>query len=839
MSPFLRFALWTCPESFRTQYGAQVLLDYAESNVSSIVRICADLIVSGLALRLESVMHDVSFGVRVLAKAPLSTATAILAIALAIGANIAVAGTLHGVLFRPLPFADPNNLIVFNAARWARHDHPGFALSYPDAADIAARNHSFSALALEGFDSGAMTGNGASIQLSGADVSAPYFSLLGVKPLIGRFFGTGDAGSNHVVISERLWKQKFDADSGALGKTLHLDGRAYTIIGVAPADFQDPTPSGLEMHSFWLPIDPHLDVNRKRNFYLYAGLARLRPGMTTATAHADLERISGQLSRQYPVFHPIRFVSAVPLPNVITGPVQGLLWLVYGAVMLILLIACANVANLHFVRVAYRANELALRRALGASRARLIAQLSVETALLACAGGIAGLAIAYGALRFLAPYASAFIPRWDAIAFDGTTAAYTVGLVVVTTVLAGVIPALVHEREAGRFGRTTNRVHEWTVILQVALAMVIVIAAGEVFRSLLTIAHVPMGFDSERAYVVKVDGLTLPQYRRYATLLRFSENFAGQMRRIPGVTDAAVADSDPFEGKSHTAVGVSGKRSTDASVELNAVTPGYFSALHIPLMRGRDFAPQDASRQVAIVNAAFARAYFGTIDVIGSGFVPYDMGSTTPWTIVGVSGDTRNSPLVDVAPTAYIPFAQMASTPSFLLRTSHSVNGLSSMISLTLKGFDKTLPVPRVEPLTQLLQWSMSRSAFVTTLFGALALIAFFLALTGVYAVAAFAAQSNTRNFAIRLAIGARARDILAGVSREALISGLAGAAGGLLLLAIVRHLLATLLFQTSPLDPTTIGICAAFVVTCAVGASVIPAARTISSRIVQALRYE
>jgi putative ABC transport system permease protein len=841
MNPFIRFALWTCPATFRARYASQVLLDYEDRGVTSVGEIVRDLLVSGLMLRIEEMFRNLSVASRMLVKSPLFAMTAILAIALAIGANVAVASIFKGTFFAPLPYTDEQHLVLFSASK-----APAFSLSYPNASDLIAQNRSFASMAIAGFSGTTMTGNGPSVQLRGSVVGPAYFDVLGVRPLLGRYFGPADAGSNRIVIAQSVWQRSFGSDARAIGKIVHLAGGqldrgAYVIVGVAPAAFRDPVPTGLSQGEFWAPADPRSNSNRQRGWNQYVGIARLQRGVTPDAARADLMRIASVIGPHDPD-NQMNRMSVTPLAWNVISPFYNLLWLLYITVAIVLFIACANVANLHMIRASQREREFTMRSALGASRGDLIRVLASEAALLAVAGGLLGILIGYAVLAEFSAYGTEFFPRWEAVRIDGPIVAYAAGLVALTTAISGILPAFLRGRRMQSSVRVAGRTHRGFVVVEIALAIAIVTAAGLLVKSFNTMTHVELGYDVQNINVVRVDGLALPAYQTDAAVVRFAKNVDERLRAIPGVESAVGVWYGPFGGKASTGLLIPGKKLPgESATELNALTPGYFAALHIPLVRGRDFTRDDDSRKVAIVSTTFARKYFGTLDIVGKRITPTmsASGPISPWTVIGVAADTRDGVSVSAGPMTYFPLAQMPNLDAFVVRTRGPVTGLTRAINGVFAGIDPNLPPPRSRSLADSLADNRAQSAFEMLLFGALACVALILALTGIYSVAAHTVQSRSREFAIRKSIGARSADILRGVLREALIAGTIGALFGIVLVALLAQWLSALLYQTSALDPVALLASVAIVIACALAASTVPALRATRADVAVTLRYE
>lgn len=855
MHPLLRFALYAAPPEFRRRFGTQIALDGQEYRGAEVLGACTNVIASGLYMRGENLLRDLGFALRSLSKAPSYTAVAILAFALAIGANVAVASVLDAVLIKPLPFPAPEHLVEISQGTSLEGQ-----ISYANARDIQQRTRTLSGIALSRENASTLTNYGKPEILHGWVVNAAYFEVLGVQAQLGRLLGARDLGTHNVVISDTTWHRYFNGDAGVLGKILRLDDVDYTVVGVAPRDLRNPVPGALADRGYWSAVDPHSILAGSRVWTGFHGLARLAPGVTVSAARADLTRVLSDLAKKYPRdFVGATGATMVPLLEAIVGSTRTLLWLLYVAVGMVLLIACVNIANLTMARIAAREGELVVRTALGAARRRIVAQLMTELAVLAIAGGALGVAIAYGILAALRNVFSTLLPRWEDVSLNGHVLFYAILLVAAALAVTGLLPAFANREDmtlalksAGRSGdRTGGRVlRKSLVVAEVALAVAVVVSAGLVLRSFVALTHTQLGFAPRNLWEVTV---TLPYDKYYSdpkaayevssAVTAFSHRVVKGLRAMPGVTDAAAAIIVPFGFNTYPrAFTIPGRPDPHATVTTNAISAHFFHTMEIPLLRGRDFNARDASStaSTAIVSAGFARHYFGTIDVVGRqiALTPFTPTKPVPQTIVGVAGDTRSSLARVPEPQIYIPQEQIPLALFYVVRTTGDIS-IAAPVTAEFASIDPAVAPPHVESFGTLLARDAVRSQAATILFGILALLALILSLAGIYAVTAYSVEQRTREFGIRQAIGARAGDVMNDVLRGALTQTGIGIAAGLALAAIFTRLLSGLLFEISPLDPLTYAGVMVVMVLAVVAAAAVPAVRAARVQPATAIRYE
>jgi predicted permease len=831
-----RLALLTAPSEFRRTYEARMVDALIEAVTESYRRDgwvgatfaclagCYDGMRASIAERGETIVRDLAYAARSLARTPTTTFVSIAAIALAIGANLVVASVLDGVLLRPLPFAEAGHLLFVQESTF------GHAMSFPDARSLAARIQPYAQLALSNFETQTLFGGGQSASLTGSHVSPNYFSVLGVRPALGRFFTAQDASSTNVVISYALWQTRFARDPAIVGQAIRLDDRDYTIVGVSPAGFRDPTTYGFIDRAYWIAIDPHDSQLAGPGEFNYNGIARLRSGFDVATGTTNIRAALVSLVNERGTHSPPCCPDVSGVKDSIVGPVRPLLWSLYALVCTVLVIACANVANLQYTRIAARESEFALRAALGASSRRLAAELMTETSLLVGLGAIAGLSLVPLGLTAFAQFGVHVLPRWENVGVDRSLYLYALALVALATLLAGIVPAVAMGRDlAARLAsshttvrRTTKRARAVLVILEVALATSLVISAGLVVRSALAFTHVTYGFDAQNVFVVRTN-LTPPHYASDRSELQFAERATERLLAIPGVDGVAASSIVPLACCNSQGVTLPGQRES-TSILYDAVSPTYFKTLRIPLLRGRTFDTTDRTnaRCTAIVDATFAQRYFSRSSVLGA--VIKTSGLHPNCTIVGVVGAVREGFGIPLEPMLYLAMSQSTELEDFVIRASAPNLRLADDVAGALAKVDPTLPRPDISSFETIRAESTLAMRASAALFGSLAVIALLLALSGIYAVTAFTVERRTQEFGIRRAIGASTTAILRDVLGAAIAQCCVGVALGIVLTSLFARILAGLLYETSPFDAATFVAAIVLFLTCGIVAALLPA---------------
>jgi putative ABC transport system permease protein len=811
-------------------------------------------------------INDLRYAIRQLIKNPGFTAVVVLTLALGIGANTAIFSAVHKVLLERLPFPEPERIVTV----WENNSKDGIErddVSPANFLDWRDRNQVFEEMATSNPYSFDFTGVGDPEKLYSALVSKGFFNILQVKPLYGRYFTDEEyePGRNHtVVMSYGLWQRRFGADPAVIGRVLTLNGAPYTVVGILPPEFE------LRLHSpdreLLAPqvIDEGWRL-RRRATYLKV-LARLKASVSLEQAQAAMDIVARQLAEEHPRENTGIGIKVVLFNDHLVGSVRLALLTLLGAASLVLLIACANVANLLLARGIQRQPEFAVRRAVGAGTKRLIIQLLTEGTVLAVAGGAAGLLLAYWGLQLILGVSPADIPRLAGVRLNGTVLAFAVGITSVTTLLFGLAPAIqllrgdLHDRlkESGRSattGRAGLRTRGVVVVVEVAMAVVLLIGSGLLLRSFATVLRSKPGFETHR--MVTLQQFIWRKYPNPEQRLNYVREVLDRFRNVPGVLTAAVTTSLPLvESSSNSSYPVTpeGQAELPAGQEPTAyhtvVTPEYFAALGIPLVRGQSFTDFDHAdaRQVVLINEAMARKFWQSADPVGKKMVVHfrrgggrSTGGPTTFEVAGVVGNVRHQSLVDEPrPEFFQPFAQNPSGSIILVvRTKMESAKLLPILKDTVWAVDRSLPFYQTATIEGLVAESLAEQRFQTTLLALFACLALLLAAVGLYGVINFATAQRTHEFGIRIAFGAQPRDLLALVLRQGLLLASAGVVMGIGGALATTQLLRGLLYQVSPLDPLTYGAIGALLLLVAAAACLVPALRATRVDPLVALRHE
>ena len=803
---------------------------------------------------------DVRFAVRGLRKSPGFTAVALATIALGIGANTAIFSVVDAVLLRPLPFPEPGRLVRVYQTLPSQGVF-GNGVSYLNYADWASRQRSFSGLAAIRRHDYTLTERGEPVLVVAGTVTSNVFAVLGAKPILGRSLVPSDdaPGAPPVaVLGERLWKERFASDSAVVGKTVRLDERAFTIVGVVPASFAPP-PGNPDVE-LWTPIaqDPvFADLRQKRGGHYLTIVGRLEDGVSIGQAEAELATIQSALARQFPKENEGWGVRLVPLGESVVAGVRTALLVLLGAVGLVFLIACANVANLLLARASAREREVAIRTALGAGRGRLVRQFLTECLVLGLAGGGLGLLVAYSAMGALRHWLPADLPRAAGIGVDGRVLLFSLAASLLSAAIFGTAPAIsasgaglteaLREGSAGAGeSRGKKRLRQLLVIGETAVSFVLLVGAGLLGRSFLKLQSVRLGF--EPAHVLTA-GMSLPrnQYSKPGQWRSFYRSLVDRVAAQPGVQSVAASLPLPlYGGGLNFAFQVEGRaperEGSDASANYTSATPEYFRVLEIPLRQGRLFSASDDAEAspVCLVSEAFARRFFPGENPLGRRLV-FGFTEPTPREIVGVVGDVRRDGLGSPSrPEMYVPFAQEPFWAAYVsVRASGDPARLSSALRNEVRALAPTLPIEAIQPMTEIVRESVSQPRFRTTLVGFFAAAALLLAVIGIYGVISYGVGRRTREVGIRLALGAGRRDVLALVLRQGLALTGAGLAAGVAGALLLTRFLSSLLFETGRLDPAIFAGVALLLAAAGMLACWIPARRATRVDPVIALRFE
>ncbi|HEX7050740.1 MAG TPA: ABC transporter permease [Longimicrobiales bacterium] len=766
---------------------------------------------------LSELRHDVVFTLRALRKRPGFALVAVLTLALGIGANSAIFSVVNGVLLASLPYEAPAELVRI---RTAYPNGKAYPLSAPDFASLREEAGVFEDVVAYSPSMLTLTGRGEPRQVRALAVSDGFFRLLGVAPVVGRAFHVEEhrpGGGGVVILDHGFWQREFAGDPAVLGRTLILGGDPFVIVGVLPRGFSDPGRSEL-----YVPIvhDETFSATtaRARRSEWLGVVARMKPGITPEEADAAVRAVGSRLQQAFPQTNgPLTF-SATPLREMLVGQVQTPLLVLLGAVGLVLLIACANVANLLLSRAAARETELAVRAALGAGRRRIIRQLLTESAVLGLLGGVAGLLLAYGGTRALVAARPEGIPRLDEVGIDGVVVAFTFAISLLTAGLFGVVPALQATagsvvgalREGGRGAlgaRSGNRLRGGLIIAEVALAVLLLVGAGLLIRSFLHLTAVDPGFRPAHAMAVR---LSL-QGRAYAepdARRNFFNALIERLEALPGVLAVGGADRLPMQrGANMFGLDIEGRPpAPEGEVrEIRAVrvTPGYFEAIGVPLRRGRMITPRDRGDAVPVllINEATVERWFPGEDPLGQRIL-----LAAPSEIVGVVGNVRQVELGrEAEPEIYIPYAQRpGGALQIVVRTAGDPLELAAAVRREVHALDPNLPVEGFTRLEQVIAGSVARPRFYTTLLGIFAAVALALAAVGIFGVMSYAVAQRRREIGIRLALGARPAEVVGSVVARGLALAGAGIAVGTLAALGLTRVMRSQLYGVSATDPLT-----------------------------------
>jgi len=804
---------------------------------------------------MNTLFKDIRYGIRSLLKRPTFAAIAIITLALGIGANTAIFSVVNAVLLRPLPFNDPDHIV------WLWDTQPQLSIaptSLPDFLGWKEQNRSFDHLAA--FLKGSMfldAGDGATDTHVGL-VTPELFSVFQVSPILGRSFSEEETlpGRHRVaVLSHSMWQNRFGSDPNILGRTIQLSGAAYTIIGVMPAGFSYPDRAEL-----WRPlvIDPaKLDPGPH---YLNV-VGHLKPGVTLAQAQADMSAIAARLSQQYKEKNAGHGVKLEPLTNVIVGDVGLALYVMLGAVGFVLLIACANLANLMLARVGARQKEIAVRTALGASRFRIVRQLLIESIMLAISGGVIGLLLAFWAVNWVSSLSDDTIPRVHEITVDPRVAGFTLLISVITGVLFGLAPSIQVSRpdltdalkESGRTtaSHRTNRLRSALVVSEVALSLVLLVGAGLMIRSFAKLSQIDPGFQPAQVATLGVTLLTV----KYPKDEQVAQTFSQILERVanaPGVLSVAATSYLPVTGSNESdSFTIEGRppipKESEPSTEYRIVTPRYFDSMGMSILSGRDFADTDTrqSPNVVVINDVFARRHFAGENPLGHRLKLQGQ-ARDPLLIIGVVRDARDIWLDEQAtPEIYVPFLQdplgteYPRSMTIVARTKSDPGAIAGGLRAAVTSVDKSLPVYAIKPMTEYLRDSLSRRRFNLILLSIFSGVALALAAVGIYGVISYGVSQRTHEMGIRMALGAKPRDVLRLVVRQAMLLALAGVGVGLLAAWALTRLMKSLLFNVGVTDPLTFVAIAVLMTFTALLACLIPARRATKVDPLIALRYE
>ncbi|MFZ0062956.1 MAG: ABC transporter permease [Pyrinomonadaceae bacterium] len=821
---------------------------------------------------METPLKDLRFGARMLLKSPAITLVVILALALGIGANTAIFSVINAVLLRPLPYHQSDQLVFLNE-RSATLDE--MSISYPNFADWRNQNRVFEHIGVYNRNSYNLTGAGEAERIPTAQASADLLSALRVKAAIGRVFTNEEdrpGAAPVAVLGYDLWQRRFGGRTNIVDTPLIFNGRSYTIIGVMPPGFQYP--SRAEM---WVPLgqlvgDP--DWQQRGNHPGLYGVARLKPGVTLAQAQAEMDSIAANLQKQYPDTNSKNGVRIRPLLEVLVGDVGSTLWVLFGAVGFVLLIACANIANLLLARATARQKEMAIRTAMGAGRWRIAQQLLTESVLLSLVGGTLGLLFAQWGIRLILYVSPDAIPRAREITLDWKVLSFTLGVSFLTGILFGLVPALqagavdVHEtlKETGRGTTRRHWLRSSLVVVEVATTLILLVGAGLMIRSFYRLQNVNPGFSYEHLTSFSI---SLPN-RRYTNEERRAEFFRGlieNIRGLPGVEKVAAASGLPLGNNGwQTSFVIDGRpepsRDETPLMEACTVTPDYFGAMNIPLLRGRNFTDHDnraflagrdlskleegerliAGVNVIIIDEEFARRHWPNEEAVGKR-IRLGIDPAAPvLTVVGVVGRVKMEGLSQDSnrvqgyfPHAQLPFGGMA----IIIKASGDPTQLIASAREQVKATDPEQPIYNIRTMNEIRAESVAPERLNLTLMSLFAGIALVLAIVGIYGVMSYSVTQRTHEIGIRMAIGAQPKDVFKMVIGEGMALALIGVGLGLLGAFALTRLMVTMLFGVEPTDPATFLSIAFLLTSVALIACYIPSRRATKVDPLVSLRYE
>jgi putative ABC transport system permease protein len=808
----------------------------------------------------ENCWQDLRFAARTFCKCPSFTAVAILTLALGIGANTAIFSLVNGVLLRPLPYRNPDRLtMVWEKSRDGSAENVGYATYL----DWKSQNKSFEEIAIYSSWQPVLQ-VGEPEQLSGLRVTSNYFRTLGIPPEIGRDFLPEEDVPNAnkvVMLSHSLWQRKFNSDPNIVGKPINMNATQYIVVGVLPARYQslmnqDPRGGTVEI---WRVLG--YDVSQPwacRTCHHLVAIGRLRDGVAITQANAEMDTISAALSKAYPKEYDDIGVILTPIRDQLLGPASAPLYILLGAVSFVLLVACANLANLLLARATDREREVAVRAALGATRGRIIRQLLAENCLLGLLGAAAGLFPAYWMPKVLASVGAGDLPRLDQVHLDGRVLLFTVGVALLTGIAAGLAPGYrlsknnmhdsLKEGMRGSGSAASHRLRGLLIVSEVALSLTLLIGAGLLLRSLSRLLVVSPGFDPANVLTMQTSVLG-QRFNDNAVVRQYFADAVERLRALPGVQSAAAASQIPLAGNMdkygfHAEGKMHANPEEDPSAERYCITPGFLETMRIPLLRGRDISPADTATapQALLVSETTARRMWAGEDPIGK---RVKLGGVDKpwWTVVGVTGDVHHYGL-DAAPDMqmYIPHQQWPFPDSlmvFVIRAASTPAAISSPAQQAIHSIDATQPISRIMPLESYVGLSVQGRRFALILIGAFAAIALALSVVGIYGVTAYSVAQRTREIGIRIALGAQRVELFGLLLRQGMLLVVCGVVAGVAASVALTRFLATLLFEVQPTDRLTFATVVLLLVAVSATACFLPARRAMRVDPMVALRHE
>jgi predicted permease len=812
---------------------------------------------------MQDVIRDLRFGIRLLAKKRSFTLTSVLIIALAIGASTIIFSAVNAVLLRPLPFKEPDRLIMLweenRQLNYGLHQFPASPANFVDWRD---RNKSLDGIAAFRYLPFNLTGVDDPERIEGSVVSANLMSLLGVAPLMGRDFSEQDetpSGSHVVILSYSTWQDRFKSDPNMIGRVITLNDQPYTVVGVMPPGFNFPRKTDLSeafqrlprQTNLWAPLVITNQELQVRGSKRYGVIARLKPGISIRQAQLNMDSIAGELEQQYPSTNTNWSIKVIPFYEQVVGRIRPLLWLLMAAVLLVLIIACANLANLLLTHSTGRQKEFAVRLAIGANRSDIIRQLLIENITLSLIGGALGFAVAYVGVNALLPFLPPELPRAQEINLDKSVVICALFLSLLTGVLFSLVPAIratkVNLNDVLKASSTTtsghrnNRTRNLLAVSELALTLMLLIGAGLLVKSFAHLLKEDPGFRPEKVLTMEID-LPVTRYPDYNRVVSFYKQVLDQVSTLPGVESVAATSALPLSGgEQSVSYSYEGEQATDSGEGSLAIysfiMPDYFQVMGIPL-RGRAFTYQDEKDKpgVVIINEALASRCWPGENPLGK-----HLTIGAPREVVGVVKNVKHSALEErVKPELFLPFTQVYNHYMVVvLRTESDPLSLAAALTKRVHDVDKDQPVANIKTMGELMSVSVARSRFSMFLMTVFAAVAFVLALVGIYGVISYAVTQRTHEIGIRIALGAQPKQVLSLILMQGVRLSIIGVGIGVASAFVLTRLISSLLYNVSATDPAIFALISVALIAAATLASYIPARRAVKIDPLLALRYE